>query len=459
MKLFNKKISKVALVFPTGKALKGRPHQCEPPMGLAYLAAEIRSDFDVKIIDGRTKFQIIKANASKWEYFGFSPQEILEQISTYAPDVVGVTCLSSSHYPEVLNLCKLIKKNIPDIIIVIGGSHPTFFANEIMNQHTEIDFIVLGEGEETFHRLLLSIKTDSDYTALDGLAFRSNNAVFINPKTKYIRDLDALSFPAIDLLPLKFYRKKGALYFFSYKSETSANLLTSRGCTLKCSFCSMRNFWGNIYRSRSAENVLDEIEERVKKFGIEDIHFIDDNLTFDQKRAKQIFKGIIDRGIKTHWAAPCGVAYWTIDDEMLELMRASGCYALNLAFESGDKEVLNKIIKKPFDPAYGVKLVEKMKKLGIMAGGFFMLGFPGETKQQMLKTFEFAHSANLDRAYFFIVSPTPGSELYHICKDKGCIKEDFSFDDLEYGVANMDTEHFSKHELEEFVAIHSNIYY
>lgn len=446
------------MIFPTGKVLKWRFHHCEIPMGLAYLAAVLRKDFDVKVLDGRAKFQRIVPKNSKWEYFGYSPEEIIEQVKAYAPDVVGISCLSSFHFLDVADLFKRIKKIDKDIITVTGGTHPTFLADEVMKKYSSIDFIVMGEGEDTFHQLLLNINSEKEYNQLNGLAFRSNGSYQINPKTKFIENLDDLPYPAFDLFPLDFYEKKSIPFSVTFRSKKTSPILTSRGCPARCVFCASKNYWGKRYRMRSAENVLDEIEYVVKKYGSREIQFIDDNLTLDKNRARKIFQGLIDRNIDIHWNTPNGIAVWTLDEQMLELMKASGCYELTVAFESGDQEVINKIIKKPLNLNYAEKMVNKMKSLDIQVHSFFIAGFPGETKEQILRSFSFAKKMDLDSAWFFLANPTPGSELYEICKKGGYIRDNFSFENIEYSLSHIRSNEFTPRQMEKLIVTQFNNY-
>ena len=455
---FRKKIKKVMLIFPTGKVLKWRFHHCEIPMGLAYLAAVLRDDFEVKVLDGRAKFQRMVPKNSKWEYFGFTPSEIAGQVEAYCPDVVGISCLSSFHFPDVVDLFERVKNINEEIITLTGGTHPTFLADEVMKKYSCIDFIVMGEGEEIFHQLLKNISSGTEYEALDGLAFRKNGTYQINPKTKYIENLDALPYPAFDLFPLDFYEKKSIPFSVSFRSKKTIPVLTSRGCAAQCVFCASKNYWGNRYRMRSAENVLDEIQHIVKKYGVEEIQFIDDNLTLDKNRARKIFQGMIDRDINIHWNTPNGVAVWTLDEKMLKLMKASGCYELTVAFESGDQEVLDKIIKKPLDLTYAKKMVDKMRDLDIQVHSFFISGFPGETKEQIKRSFAFAKTMDLDSAWFFAANPTPGSELYEICRKDGYINDDFSFENIEYSLSHIKNKEFSPREMEKLIIKQFNNY-
>jgi len=235
---------------------------------------------------------------------------------------------------------------------------------------------------------------------------------------------------------------------FTCKSRYWAPVITSRGCPAKCIFCSSANFWGNRYRARSAENALDEIELLVKEYRIREIQFCDDNLIFDKERAKEIFQGIIDRRLNIFWNTPNGIALWRLDEELLELMKASGCYELTLAIESGDQEVLSKIIKKPLNLGRVESLTRSIQRLKIRTHSFFIVGFPGETKEQIHRTFSFAKKLRLTSAWFFIANPLPGSQLYEICKQKDYLKDDFNFETKNYTQSNYETPEFTSRELE-----------
>ena len=446
-----KNIEKVMLIFPTGKVYKGRFHHCELPLGIAYLASVLRGDFKVKVLDARAKFRTFIPENSIWEYYGYTEEEIIKEIEAFSPDVLGITCLFSYQFSQVVSIFRRIKSLTPEIVTVTGGSHPTFLCDKIMPEHPEIDYIILGEGERTFSELLNRLRRGEDYLALDGLAFRDKGGVRVNEKKNFIEDLDSLPFPAHDLLPMEFYHRNAVPFGVSFRNRRNAPVMTSRGCTSKCIFCASRNYWGNMYRERSPENVLDEIEMLVKKYGIKEIQFVDDNLTLNRKRAMSIFQGIIERKLKICWNTPNGIAVWTIDEEMLDLMKKSGCYELTIAFESGDQEVLSRIIKKPLNLEKAAGLVRKIQKKGILTFGYFICGFPDETPEQVMKTFQFARKVDLDGAGFFIANPTPGSELFDVCRQRGYIKGEFSFENIEYILPNFGTDHMSAEELEQLV--------
>ena len=200
-------------------------------------------------------------------------------------------------------------------------------------------------------------------------------------------------------------------------------MITSRGCPCKCSFCALGAHWGNCQRKRSARNILDEMEALIRKYGIQEFHFEDDNLTADKKRAIELFNGMIDRKFNIVWHAPSGIAAYTLDAEIVERMAASGCYSITLGIESGSQQVLTKLMHKPVDLKKLPALVQVIRKHKIDVRGFFILGFPGETKEDMKRTIDYARGLELDWAYFSIFSPLPKTEIYRVCLEKGYIKE------------------------------------
>ncbi len=442
-------IEEILLIYPPSTQAIGQPRNCAPPLGIAYLGAVLKKDYKVKLLDATAEgHRNVENLGNGLLKYGLSEEEIKKRITEYSPNVVGITCLYSSQFPFVRKICQLAKGTNQIILTIVGGTHPSFLASESLSEKS-IDFIILGEGEDTLPSLLRRVESGQDYADLEGITFRTDGQVQVNPRTRYIEELDGLPFPAWELLPMEKYSKINIPMGGISKSRYWAPVITSRGCPAKCIFCSSANFWGNRYRARSAENVLDEIELLVKEYKIKEIQFCDDNLILDKKRAKEIFQGIIDRGLKIFWSTPNGITLWRLDEELLLLMKASGCYELDLAIESGDQEVLSKIIKKPLNLARVESLTRIIQRLKIRTHSFFIVGFPGETKEQIRRTFFFARKLKLTSAGFYIANPLPGSKLYEICKERGYLKEGFDFETINFNKSNYETPEFTSRDLEE----------
>jgi anaerobic magnesium-protoporphyrin IX monomethyl ester cyclase len=441
-------VEKILLIYPPSINIIGQPRDCAPPLGIAYLGAVLKKNREVELLDATAEgHRNLENLGNGLVKYGMTYQGIGDRIADFSPDLIGLTCLYSSQMPFVRKICQIAKGLNPKIITIIGGTHPTFLPREILGEKS-IDFIIISEGEGTLTSLLERLDRGQDYADLDGIAFKRGGQIQVNPKKSYIEDLNQLPFPAWELLPMDKYSRINIPMGGISKSRYWAPIITSRGCTAKCIFCSSAKFWGNRYRTRSVENVLSEIELLIKDYKIKEIQFCDDNLILDKERAKKIFQGIIERGLKIFWNTPNGIALWRLDEELLKLMKASGCYELDLAIESGDQEVLSKIIKKPLNLARAESLTKSIHKLKIRTHSFFIVGFPGETKEQIRRTFSFARKLRLTSAGFYIANPLPGSRLYEICKERGYLKEGFDFETINFNKSNYDTPEFTSRELE-----------
>ena len=447
------KIKKVLLVQPpltTRLDLSSEPKGVHPPLGLASLAAVLEKDFDVQILDCVVEGYETEIHLEKnLVRYGLADSEITQRIQAFEPDVVGISNLFSSGSKEALHICSLIKKINSDILTVMGGPHPSALPEETL-RHESVDFVVIGEGESSFQSLLRAI-ADQDFASLDGIALRIDGGVRVFSKTKYIENLDDLPFPARHLLPMKRYFEIGEAFIMTRRKPFTP-MNTSRGCTAQCTFCPVHATWGRRWRARSAENVLAEIEHLIETYGVREIHFDDDNLVLNRRRAQLIFQGIIDRKLDITWTVPPGLALWAVDNELLELMRASGCYKLYLAVESGDEHILHDVIQKPLDLKKILPLVQTMKRLGIEVETFFVVGMPGESPATLRRTFAFARRLDADATHYFFANPMPGTKLWEICVKDGYFREGFRFQDIRVERANINIPGLPAERLEHLVA-------
>jgi radical SAM superfamily enzyme YgiQ (UPF0313 family) len=235
------------------------------------------------------------------------------------------------------------------------------------------------------------------------------------------------------MLNLELYQG-GTFHGIAETHRRVAVMYSSRGCAAKCIFCSSVEFWGHDYRFRSPKSLLDEMDFLVNTYGIEEIQFEDDNLTQNKKRAREIFEGMIARGLhkKLVWNTPNGIALWALDIPLLRLAKEAGCYQLTLAIESGNQQVVDNIIHKPLQLDKARELAAEIKRLDFDTNAFFIIGFPGETLDDMRDTFQFARDLDLNSACFFIAQPLPGTRLFDISVRNGYLPDDFRFEDATY---------------------------
>lgn len=390
-------------------------------MGLSYLAAILKDKYEVKILDapllGFNQERRLAWNYMEW---GLSPEEIVRQTLEFNPQVAGLSCMFSHQMPLVAKISSAIKQMAPDIITVAGGTHPSFLPGESLQMAPGLDFIVLSEAEHSFPQLLQAIAQGCPFTAIDGLAWKENGQLKINPKTRFVEKLDELPFPARELLDLETYFKVNLPFAYYSKHNRNVSFITSRGCPFKCGFCSSCNYWGNRIRYRSIENVLEEMRELKSRYKVSELKFEDDNLLFDKKRAKRLFRAMCEEKLNFSWNMPNGALVASLfDEELVGLMKDSGCFEVTLAIESGNQEVLDKIIHKPLNLSQVERAVKNLKDHEIDVHSYFIVGFPGETREQIKDTFRFARKSGLDNAYVFMFNPLPGSALFEECIQKG----------------------------------------
>jgi anaerobic magnesium-protoporphyrin IX monomethyl ester cyclase len=448
-----KKIQKVLLIQPpltTHTDLSSEPKGIHPPIGLAYLGAVLEKDYKIQIIDAVVEgYETeVKLDRNIIRY-GLTYKEIENKIAAFQPDVVGVSNLFSSGFREAHQVCSLVKNISQDIVTVLGGPHPSALPEQVL-QHKEIDFVVMGEGEYSFRDLLRGIET-KDFSQFDGIAYKDNGKVNAISKSKFIENLDELPYPARHLLPMEKYFEIGEAFIVTRKKPFTP-LNTSRGCVAKCTFCPVHATWGGRWRPRSAESVLDEIEHLVNTYGVKEIHFDDDNLVLNRKRAQKIFQGIVERKIDIVWTVPTGIALWALDDDLLKLMKDSGCYKLFVAVESGDEYILNKVIRKPLNLSKVRPLVKTMINLGIEVESFFVVGMPGETEESLKRTFNYARDLDTEATHYFFANPIPGSELYDICNKEGYFRKGFSYENVRVERCNIDTPQMPADKLEKMIS-------
>mgnify|MGYP002725443639 CR=1 FL=1 len=349
-----------------------------------------KNGIEVKIIDGLRD--------------DLDQTDLLTEILHEKPDAVGITCLTA-FYKESIDLSQMLKRH--EIKVIIGGVHPTFLPKETLSE-SNCDFVVLGEGELA---LLELIQKNFNHEGIVGVYsqkdIHNEHTNFI--KADRVKNLNDLPFPDWDQLDPRSYPKAphGAIV----KNFPVAPVMTTRGCPYDCTFCASPEFFDRTTRFRSPENVLEEIELLVAKYGVKEIHFEDDNLTIKRKHVESICELLIERNVNISWACPNGIRADKVDEPLIALMHKSGCYYFAYGIESADNHILSNIKK-----LESIETVENSinlaAKAGISCQGFFILGLPGETEETIAKTIDFAKNSKLARAQFLILDVLPGSELW-----------------------------------------------
>ena len=417
VKYWNKTVKKVLLIQPKLHVPLGSIRRLQPPLSLLYLAAVLEErGFNVSILDSSCEGYDNVVIDNGYQYYGLNDEDLKVRIKKNNPDFAGITCSFSSHEPEVLRTCKLVKSVNNNIITCIGGLHPTYQFKEMLEKCKELDFVIMKEGEYRLPTLLDAIN-NVDYSNQEGLAFRKNGKIIANPPTSVIENLDELPLPARHLIDMDKYIEVCLFSNPFPKGDRIAQILTTRGCPYNCNFCATKPYWGK-FRARSVDNIIEEMQYLKDKYDINEIQFRDDNLLVIRKRAFELF----DKMKKFNFSWCVGIMVSNLDDEMLRRMRECGCYQLTISIESGSERVLKEIIHKPIDLKKIKGIVDFAHKYNIRIHAANIIGMPGETKEEMERTFEFNKEVGADSAAFFVATPYLGSELYEQCKERGWLK-------------------------------------
>lgn len=378
-----------------------KEHGSYPPLGLLYLASSIK-----KFSKYKHNIKIIDSFSENLDF-----KDIEKTIKNFNPDLIGITAYTPILY-DALKTLKLAKKINPKIITVIGGHHSDLYPKETLSQEG-IDFAILGEAEYTLPNLIDNIIEKSSISKIKGIAYKKKDKIIINGKHQIINKLDDLPFPAYELIDLNKYQ------CLIDEKKFTASIITSRGCPYKCTFCS-KPLKQELWRPRSPKNVVDEIECLYNK-GIREFFFADENFNVNPKRVRDICKEIQKRDIKIYWSFRGRVNQ--IDEKTIKECKKAGCRRIHFGIErANDKDL--KYIRKDITINMIVKAIRLCKKYKITTLGNFMIGFPDETKKQMLRIADFANRLRLDYASFQIISAYPNTQLYSEMLSKGIIKKD-----------------------------------
>jgi anaerobic magnesium-protoporphyrin IX monomethyl ester cyclase len=430
----------------------GKPSVYQP-MDLAYVAAVLEKQHQVLVIDVPNEgWNLLEEiDGSKYRQ-GLGTREIVERIGNFKPQLVVITVPFSGWSTAAFDVASTVKSVNRDIAVALIGLHPSARPAECLKQ-ANVDYVVIGEPEMTTLELAGAIEQGekADVAQVKGVGFLRNGEVVITAPRPFVEDLDSLPFPARHLLPMKqFFEAAKKIPISGNLKKPSVRMLTSRGCPFGCIFCSNHIVMGRKWRSRSAENVIGEIEQIVKTYGIRQIDFLDDNIAFNRERLVKICDMLIEKRLKIEWCTPNGVRADSLDAELLAKMRKSGCQKILIAPESGCQRIVDDVIKKKQSLARVEDAVRNARKVGIKVGCFFILGMIGETKQDMQETIKFAYKLRqlgADHFYFSYATPLYGTELYRQAKEGGFLTGDFSDDALSAVQPLIETSEFTVEDL------------
>ena len=407
------------------------------PLSLGYLAASVKTktDWDVMVYnaDFAASSDLFEVTYFKSEGFLryrrtlFDPthriwQEIRDIISDFAPTVVGISAKSST-FASVLRVAGIAKEINPGTIVVVGGPHPSAIFSKVsdrkgaensLTSYRNIDYFIVGEGEETIVELLQAFEKGVDPIDVCGTACREKNGFFMNPIRRPTEDLDALPFPHQYVSEvLKDYK--------IYPLSAFSNIFAVRGCPYQCFFCGSRNIWGKNVRFRSPKNIVEEIL-KLRSMGINDIHFDDDTFGATNQYLESLCKALKSSCPGIKWS--CEIHVRLVNDKNISLMKEAGCNLIQLGIESGNNGIL-KEIRKGFTIEAALTACRLIKAHDMELETFFMVGFPQETEVSLNDTARVIESIECEKIIYSIFTPYPGTEAFELCKANGLIVADY----------------------------------
>ena len=375
-----------------------------PPLGLACLAAIlVEQGTDVRIVDGA---------------LSNSYPDVVKDILGTSPTCVGITASTVSIHNSAI-VAEMIKSISPETTILIGGPHVTALPVDTMERFPAFDIGVIGEADYTLTELLDTIESKRDLSKVNGIVYRGDKSVIQTPKRAHAENLDDLPAPAWDLLPdlAKFYCPPA----HTVKHLPAALLVTSRGCPSQCKFCD-RSVFGNHLRANSAKYVMDMMRNLHHSYGIREFQFRDDNFLAFRPRLVELCRLLKEEKLDVTWSVAGRVDM--VNPEVLTLLAEAGCWQIWYGIESGSQRILDFINKRTrLDKIRDA--VEMTKDAGIDVGGFFMIGLPTETLQDIEDTIRFSRELELDEAHFTFFTPLPGCEFYDIVHQYGKFDNDW----------------------------------
>ncbi|MFH0731777.1 MAG: radical SAM protein [Candidatus Omnitrophota bacterium] len=390
----------VLLIYPPFFQSKDNPRSKAgptlPPLGLLYLAAYARKEYpeiDIKVLDSPA--------------LRIGLENLESSLSAFCPSVVGIT-VNTITFSAALKTAEIIKKLFPACIIIVGGPHASILPEEFLAS-PHIDMVVIGEGEETFAELLeCLLYARRDISSIPNIVYKKNGRI-VHAQLKHRPiDLDNIPLPARDLVDMKVYHPTEG----NYKRLPATNMITSRGCPYKCSFCS-KNIFGTEYREQPPEKTIEEIEILIKDYAIKEIVFYDDVFTLNKKRTELLCDLLMKKRLDITWS--CSTRVNLVDPQLLSKMRDSGCVSIGYGMEVGDPHVLQKITK-GFSAQEARKAVQWTKNTGMDTRAFYIIGYIGETIETIKKTIDLSLELNADFVIYNFAIPLPGTELYDEAK-------------------------------------------
>nr|CAX83751.1 Radical SAM domain protein [uncultured bacterium] len=363
-----------------------------PPLSLLTVAAILEQEgVEVQLIDQQAE--------------NLSYNTLLERINRFGPDLLGFTLTTYSFHP-VLKWIKRLRKDT-GVRVLVGGAHVALYPEETMF-HKEIDFAVVGEAEIPLPQLIRALIRGESLSGLKSICYRTPDGTPIIERTRQtMKELDRIPFPARHLIKNELYSN------ILTRKKNFTVIMSTRGCPYRCTFCDQKT---PPYRWRSPESFIEEVRLNREKFDIQEFDIYDSTFTANRKRVMKICELLVAEGLKVNWTARSTLM--AVNHEMLDAMKAAGCHTIMYGVESSNAEIL-KTMKKSIPRERVVDRIQYTHDIGIQVLGFFMFGYPGETRETIEDTIRYSLELPLDYAQYTVIWPFPDTEIHDLYQQQG----------------------------------------
>jgi len=396
------------------------------PSTLCLLGAMVKDYVEVEVVDA--------------QFNNMSEEDFRKEIKEYNPDYVGLSLLASE-YRDALDVASNIVKSVSnDIVVIAGGVHVTTQYGYSM-RNSNIDYCIIGEGEYVLGELLRYLNNDAAFPSV-GIVHRRGEEIVAQEKA-IVEDISRLPWPDYELIDFRPYFETASRKHSPNRAPDypCVRVVTTRGCPFGCSFCQVETISTRHVRARDPEDVVNEFQFLKDKYGIKSIIFDEDNMLMaPDGYAKKLFTLMIKRKLNLKWVS-INFALFLLTDEMLDLMKDSGCVGVNISVESGSPRVLKEIIKKPIkDLGKVLEIIGKVRAKSMYCLANFVIGFPGETWNEIRETIKYAEDCGADYIKIFAAVPLHGTKLYDMAVDMNALaySDEYLEVDWRYGQIKSD---------------------
>lgn len=420
----------------------------EIPLGALSLATYIEeyTQAEVYILDLNLKFYEL-VNSGKFDEKDSAESYIKRYIDSFKEkniDFCGISSIFTPTYSYLNLISRIVKEVFPSACVIAGGGVPSNLVFEVFSSAPSIDIISYGEGEIALSGFINAEDEQHYLKESKSLITRSKLEDGFHGSFEFIENLDEI--PPLDFSLIEFERYSSHAHAQTDKKTVSMPLMFSRGCPFNCCFCASHSIHGKQVRYNSLIRIKSDIKLFVEKYQVNTITVWDDNFFVDKKQALDLLDFFMELNLTIEFVN--GFPVYRMDEDMAKRLKQAGIDVVTLAIESGNPKVLKDIMHKPLKLEMVPKAIACLNKYDIYVKGLFVIGFPGESLQDIQMTMDFIHNSKLNWVDIFIASPLPGSELYEVCKNGDYLKNS-NLDTCNFWEGNIETEFFTTKQIEE----------